>query len=110
MKDKKIDGRCTPGWKGPAGSQWTKGKSTNPARRALKDAIDKQITYDQAAAILIRLANDGNTKAIEMLLDRSAGKSLEEIEVQIDGNVNTPLDIKDLLIKSRANRNESNDK
>ena len=93
MEEKKIDKRTLGGWKGPEGSRWTKGKQVNPARRALKDAIDKQITYDEAAAILIDLAkNKGNVKAIEMLLDRSAGKSLEEIEVQIDGNVNAPLD------------------
>lgn len=55
-----------------------------PEKKLLSDAIKDKITYEEAAALLVELAEKGNIKAIEMLLDRTAGKPVTEIEASID--------------------------
>ena len=68
-----------------AGSKSKRGQA--PEKKLLAEAIQKQITYDEAATILIQMARSGNIKALEMILDRTAGKSTNEID--IIGNLTT---------------------
>ena len=52
-----------------------------PEKKLLSDAIKGQITYEECAELLIKEARGGNIKAIEILMDRTAGKAVTEIDI-----------------------------
>lgn len=68
-------------------------RGPSPEKKLLMNAIKEEITYEEAAKLLVGLAQDGNVKAIEMLLDRTAGKTTQEVEIiaEITEFENTPL-------------------
>ena len=88
------DNRTKPGWRGPEDQRWMKGKQASPAKKALKEALEGQITYDELADQIIGLAKEGNIRAIEIILDRTAGKAVQDIENNSD-NVDTTITLRD---------------